>query len=135
MFNNSLSSLSIPPPLYDPRSTPFHALPSPPTPRRNRVRTIDQILAFRPMWRNFFENSATVQADHRALALTTTGAALGMFWYARRGAGGGTGSLWAALPAGPRAATTATAGLVTAQVNFWFAASSPFFVLEKKFDF
>ncbi|CAN0225215.1 unnamed protein product [Ectocarpus fasciculatus] len=77
----------------------------------------EEILAFRPMWRNFFENSATVQADHRALALTTTGAALGMFWYARRGAGGGTGALWAALPAAPRAATTATAGLVTAQAS------------------
>ncbi|CAN0062368.1 unnamed protein product, partial [Ectocarpus sp. 8 AP-2014] len=75
----------------------------------------EEILAFRPMWRNFFENSATVQADHRALALSTTGAALGMFWYARRGAGGGRGALWAALPAAPRAATTATAGLVTAQ--------------------
>lgn len=69
------------------------------------------------MWKNFFENSATVQADHRVLALTTTTAALGMFWYARRGAGGGAEALWAALPAVPRAATTATAGLVTAQVR------------------
>lgn len=80
-----------------------------------------QILALRPMWKNFFENSATVQADHRALALTTTAAALGMFWYARRGGGGGGGGgrgvLWEALPVAPRAATTTTAGLVTAQVR------------------
>lgn len=76
-----------------------------------------QILALRPMWKNLFENSATVQADHRVLALTTTASALGMYWYARRGAGGGRGALWAALPAGPRAATTATAGIVTAQVR------------------
>lgn len=33
------------------------------------------------------------------------------------GASGGRGALWAALPAVPRAATTATAGLVTAQVR------------------
>lgn len=70
------------------------------------------------MWRNFFENSATVQADHRALALTTTAAALGLFWYAKRGAASGV--LWAALPAGPKAATSATAGLVTAQVSYSF---------------
>ena len=75
----------------------------------------NQILALQPMWRNFFENSATVQADHRVLALTTTAAALGMFWYARRGAAGG--ALWAALPKAPRVATTATAGLVAGQVR------------------
>lgn len=69
----------------------------------------------RPIWRNFFENSATVQADHRVLALTTTAAALGMFWYAKRGAGGG--ALWAALPSAPKIATTTTAGLVAAQVS------------------
>lgn len=67
------------------------------------------------MWRNFFENSATVQADHRALALTTTAAALGMFLYARRGAGGG--ALWTALPPAARVATSTTAGLVTAQAS------------------
>ncbi|CAM9161321.1 unnamed protein product [Scytosiphon promiscuus] len=77
----------------------------------------EDILALRPMWKNLFENSATVQADHRVLALTTTASALGMYWYARRGAGGGGGALWAALPAGPRAATTATAGIVTAQAS------------------
>lgn len=69
----------------------------------------------RPMWRNFFENSATVQADHRALALTTTAAALGMFLYARRGAGGG--ALWTTLPPAARVATSTTAGLVTAQAS------------------
>lgn len=75
----------------------------------------EEILALRPLWRNFFENSATVQADHRALALTTTAAALGMFWYARRGAAGG--ALWAALPPTPRATTSVTAGLVAAQAS------------------
>ncbi|CAN0441167.1 unnamed protein product, partial [Discosporangium mesarthrocarpum] len=67
-----------------------------------------------PTWRNFFENSATVQADHRLLALSTSATALGVFLYAR-GAGGGR--LWAALPPGPRVATATSAGLVCAQAS------------------
>lgn len=31
----------------------------------------DEILSLQPLWRNFFENTATVQFDHRMLALTT----------------------------------------------------------------
>lgn len=75
----------------------------------------EEILSLQPLWRNFFENSATVQADHRVLALTTTASALGLLWYARRGAAGG--ALWAALPKSPRMATGATAALVTGQAS------------------
>lgn len=87
---------------------PFSPCPLPPI-------IYNQILALRPLWRNIFENSATVQADHRVLALTTTAAAIGMFWYARRGAAGG--ALWAKLPRTPKIATTATAALVAGQVH------------------
>ena len=31
----------------------------------------DCLLALRPVWRNFFENTATVQFDHRNLAYAT----------------------------------------------------------------
>ena len=48
-----------------------------------------------PTYRNFFENTATVQLDHRLLALATTTAVLSLFGFARFGAGGAT---WAALP-------------------------------------
>jgi len=37
-----------------------------------------------PRWRNFFENTAAVQFDHRVLALTTLGA-VGAFWASCRG--------------------------------------------------
>jgi len=32
-----------------------------------------EVLKLQPMWRNFFENTATVQFDHRVLALSTLG--------------------------------------------------------------
>jgi len=57
----------------------------------------DGILELQPVWRNFFENTATVQFDHRILALSTLASITGMFVFARRGAGG---QLWAhVLPA------------------------------------
>ena len=38
----------------------------------------DEILEMQPLWRNFFENTCTVQFDHRYLALSTMSALWGM---------------------------------------------------------
>ncbi len=70
------------------------------------------ILAMTPLWRNFFENTATVQFDHRVLALTTLGSLWTMVATARLG---GAGAVWAALPNYTRVAMVAVAG------NFAFA--------------
>ena len=59
-------------------------------------------------YRNFFENTATVQLDHRVLALSTLGAVGGTLALARRG------QVWAALPPQTRTALTATAGMAGA---------------------
>lgn len=40
--------------------------------------------ALEPWWRNFFENMATVQFDHRVLAITTFCAIAVYWWFARR---------------------------------------------------
>jgi len=45
-----------------------------------------------PLWRNFFENTATVQLDHRVLAMTTLGSIWGSYFYAR------SGGHWPAVP-------------------------------------
>ncbi len=42
------------------------------------------ILALEPFWRNFFENTATVQFDHRLLAITTLVLVVVYWWHARR---------------------------------------------------
>ncbi|CAM9910018.1 unnamed protein product [Heterosigma akashiwo] len=42
-----------------------------------------EILDMKPLWRNFFENTATVQFDHRMLAYSTT-AAIGLTYAAAR---------------------------------------------------
>ncbi|MGH8223072.1 MAG: COX15/CtaA family protein [Woeseiaceae bacterium] len=65
------------------------------------------LFAMSPPWRNFFENLATVQFDHRILALTTFAVIVVVWATARR----------AALPARARLAVTAllhTAGLQVA---------------------
>ena len=43
------------------------------------------ILALEPPWRNFFENMATVQFDHRVLAITTFVLVL-IYWFRARSA-------------------------------------------------
>jgi cytochrome c oxidase assembly protein subunit 15 len=40
------------------------------------IPAFDQLLAIRPLWRNFFENVITVQFDHRAVAYLLFAAAL-----------------------------------------------------------
>ena len=74
----------------------------------------DEVLKLQPAWRNFFENTATVQLDHRVLALTTLGSVAALFVSARRAAGG---ALWAALPAQVRARMHASAGMAVVQVG------------------
>lgn len=63
-----------------------------------------------PKWRNFFENTALVQLDHRVLALSTAGLISATFLAARRG------QVWRVLPAETRTALTATVGMAGAQV-------------------
>jgi cytochrome c oxidase assembly protein subunit 15 len=41
------------------------------------------MFALTPLWRNFFDNMATVQFDHRALALTTFAVIVGYWWQMR----------------------------------------------------
>ena len=43
----------------------------------------DGLLAYEPLWRNFFENVTTVQFDHRVLATLVFGLIL-VFWWATR---------------------------------------------------
>merc|ERR1719498_1650056 len=63
-----------------------------------------------PTWRNFFENTATVQFDHRVMALTTLASVLGTYAVAVRS------QFMAALPAASRRALHHAAGMVVAQV-------------------
>jgi cytochrome c oxidase assembly protein subunit 15 len=55
-------------------------------------------LALSPVWRNFIDNAAAVQFDHRWLGMSTGTVIAGTYWAARRG---GSQSVYAALhPAG-----------------------------------
>lgn len=47
----------------------------------------DGILGLEPMWRNLFENTATVQFMHRVLALTTLAVAIAAWWRHRNARG------------------------------------------------
>jgi heme A synthase len=72
------------------------------------------IMEITPMWRNFFENTATVQFDHRILAMATLGGIWGMFGVAKTAA---KGAYWAALPKMTRVALTAVTGMSLVQVG------------------
>jgi cytochrome c oxidase assembly protein subunit 15 len=65
---------------------------------------------FEPKWRNFFENTALVQLDHRVLALSTAGLIGATLVAARRG------QVWAVLPSETKTALAATVGMAGAQV-------------------
>lgn len=71
-----------------------------------------EILDMKPLWRNFVENTATVQFDHRVLALTTLGSIGTMYTTARM-----SGDLWRALPKYTRLALNLTAGMSVTQVG------------------
>ena len=69
----------------------------------------DEILEMTPLWRNFFENTATVQFDHRVLAMTTLAAVTGLFLNSR-------GVVWKALPRLTQIGLHGTAGMCLLQV-------------------
>jgi heme A synthase len=73
-----------------------------------------EIMDIQPVWRNFFENTATVQFDHRILAMTTLGGIWSMFAFAKTAAGG---AYWAAVPSATRVALTAVTGMSLVQVG------------------
>lgn len=66
--------------------------------------------SLQPAWRNFCENTATVQFDHRNLAYCTLAATLSLFALAKR-----PGS-WPALPRAAQIGLHSMAGMVTVQV-------------------
>ena len=73
------------------------------------------ILALDPVWRNFFENTATVQFNHRVLAMSTLASIAAMFVMARKGAGG---KLWAQiLPSHGKKFLHSAAGMSVVQVG------------------
>mmetsp|Transcript_12973 Transcript_12973/g.21291 ORF Transcript_12973/g.21291 Transcript_12973/m.21291 type:complete len:442 (-) Transcript_12973:346-1671(-) len=74
-----------------------------------------EILDMKPLWRNFFENTATVQFDHRMLAYSTT-AAIGLTYAAAR-----RGPVWGALPADARRSLAGLAGMVGVQASLGVA--------------
>lgn len=96
----------------------FNTFPLDGTPWMDGQWVPQEVLEMQPAWRNFFENTATVQLDHRVLAVTTLGSVTGMYALAR---GAGQGAVWAALPVGSRHALHATVGMVYAQAGLGIA--------------
>lgn len=70
----------------------------------------DGILSMSPVWKNFFENTATVQFDHRVLALTTLASVGTMYASALRS------PHWAAFPQSSKLLFHAVAGMAGTQV-------------------
>jgi len=73
-----------------------------------------EIMELEPKWRNLFENTATVQFDHRVLAISTLTSMGTMYVLARKGA---AGSLWAALPSNTKALFHSVAAMSATQVG------------------
>jgi len=69
------------------------------------------LLDMKPIWRNFFENTAAVQFQHRVLALSTLASVTAMYASTRL-------SLWASTPWYTRAAMQAVAGMTLTQVTY-----------------
>lgn len=72
------------------------------------------LLNLAPAWRNFFENTATVQLDHRVLAISTLTAITAAQVMARRAV---HGQYWKALPSQVRTAYNAVAAMAVTQVG------------------
>lgn len=72
------------------------------------------ILEMTPLWRNFVENTATVQFDHRILALSTLSAVSMGYVTAKNALKGG---FFQAIPSGTRLAYHATMGMAWTQVG------------------
>lgn len=77
-------------------------------------REIYEDLSLTPLWRKLFEDTATVQFDHRVLALSTMTSILLMFTSMRRRA---RGAFWAALPRSSQILFHSMAGMVVVQVG------------------
>lgn len=75
----------------------------------------DGILEMDPLWRNIFENTATVQFDHRVLALSTL-ASVGYMYYT-----GVRGATFRTLPALSRGLLHGVAGMAVTQVTLGIA--------------
>ncbi|KAJ1430482.1 cytochrome oxidase assembly protein-domain-containing protein [Ochromonadaceae sp. CCMP2298] len=74
-----------------------------------------EMLTLQPVWRNFFENTATVQFDHRYLAMSTLGLITATYATA-------LGSRhWGSLPAASRTAAHLVAGMGATQVSLGIA--------------
>jgi len=74
----------------------------------------DEIFDMQPFWKNIFENTATVQFDHRVLALSTLGSIWSMYINAKTSSGG---ILWSSLPKYTRLAFNTTTGISLIQVG------------------
>ena len=79
----------------------------------------DGILMLKPAWRNFFENVATVQFDHRVLAISTVIAVLALVLSSTR----------LALPLPARAARAVYAALVMVLVQATLGITTLIFVV------
>lgn len=73
-----------------------------------------EIFDMKPLWRNFFENTATVQFDHRILALTTLSSVWSMYYMARTGL---NKAFYASLPSFARKSLNAVAHMSIVQVG------------------
>lgn len=73
-----------------------------------------EILDLEPIWKNFFENTCTVQFDHRILALSTLSSISYVFFRARLME---NGNFWKLLPANTKFALTSTFGMSWIQVG------------------
>jgi cytochrome c oxidase assembly protein subunit 15 len=77
-----------------------------------------EILQLTPLWRNFTENTATVQFDHRILALSTLTSILGTFAYAKSAC---QGMFWKECPRFAKIALHSIAGMSFVQVGLGIA--------------
>jgi len=75
---------------------------------------LEDMFSLQPLWRNFFENTATVQFDHRVLAMGTLGAIAAMYAHALSWT---TRTHWHALPPRSRLACHLVAGMGLTQVG------------------
>jgi cytochrome c oxidase assembly protein subunit 15 len=73
-------------------------------------------LKLEPAWRNFFENTAAVQLDHRLLALASTTSVAATLALALKPLQGGQ-AVWKHLPAMTRGALVGMGGMVAVQVG------------------
>lgn len=86
-----------------------------------------EILDLKPLWKNFFENTATVQFDHRMLAYTTISAITAGYVLAKKAL---EGRYWAALPRRLRFAYTAVAAMAATQVTLGISTLLMYVPLE-----